>query len=52
MKATLAVKRTFNSLLELEVAIRGYFADFTCQPALALTDCSVLQDALAGTAEK
>ena len=52
LKATLAAQRTFNSLLEREVAMRGCFADFTCQAARALTHCSVLQDALAGTAEK
>ena len=48
--AGVAANRAFRNLTELDAAIRGYFADFLPARALALTNCEVVRQALAGAA--
>jgi transposase len=47
LKGTIAANRAFRTLAELDVAIRGYFAEFSPARALALVNCSVVRQALA-----
>lgn len=47
LKGTIAANRMFRTLAELDAAIREYFADFSPARALALTNCSVVRQALA-----
>ena len=46
LKGTIAANRAFRNLAELDAAIRGYFVDFSPARALALTNCSVVRQAL------
>lgn len=48
LKDKIAANRCFKSLTELDTAIRRYFAGFTCERALALTNCEVVRAAQAG----
>ena len=52
LKDEIAANRCFKSLIELDAAIRRYFAGFTCDQALALTNCEVVRAAQAGAAKK
>jgi putative transposase len=51
LKDKIAANRAFRNLAELDTAIRGYFADFWPARALALTNCQVVRQALAGAAQ-
>ena len=48
LKGNIAANRAFRNLAELDTAIRGYFADFPPARALALANCQVVRQALAG----
>lgn len=51
LKDKIAANRAFRNLVELDTAIRGYFADFPPARALALANCAVVRQALAATAK-
>lgn len=51
LKGAIAANRAFRNLAELDAAIRGYFADFPPARALALANCEVVRQALAGAAK-
>ena len=51
LKDKIAANRAFRNLAELDTAIRGYFADFPPARALALANCAVVRQALAGAAK-
>ncbi len=51
LKDDIAANRCFKSLVELERAIHRYFADFSPERALRLTNCEVTRQAQAGLAK-
>ena len=48
LKGQIAANRAFRNLAELDAAIRNYFADFPPARALALVNCELVRQALAG----
>lgn len=48
LKGQIAANRAFRNLAELDTAIRDYFADFPPARALALVNCELVRQALAG----
>lgn len=52
LKDYIAANRCFHSLAELDEAIRRYFAGFTREDALRLTNCDVTRTARAAAMEK
>lgn len=49
LKGHIAANRSFRALAELDLAIRRYFATFTCEDALRLTNSEVTRAAQAAT---
>lgn len=48
LKGQIAANRAFGNLAELDTAIRDYFADFPPARALALVNCELVRQAVAG----
>lgn len=51
LKGNIAANRAFRNLAELDTAIHGFFADFPPTRALALVNCELVRQALAGASK-